>query len=224
MVDPSTLVEGFLFFLVMIYYVGVSVKFCSPHTHIEYNEFQSMADPFGMSGELAAARALIVEFRQAIEANSKEMVAEFLRRLQMTVHSAVVSCLGHAMGVPDEDRAADRRLQSMAQAVAGSVEGQTLWHYQEIFGEIGRISPEQARTMAQLLKTSGDVAEKWRKAAEETTLRVVYDAQTLEMMAKFLALSVLPYVDSRQKEIIGYQAAQFLGALPLSGEAFGDRG
>lgn len=182
----------------------------NPHLEVDYEEFRNRIDPFGMSDELAAARTLLVEFREAIEAQSEAKVQLFCKGVGGAVADSARNIVGHALGVPEEDRHEHEGLAKLSLALAKSVRHDILAMYEEVFGEVSRITPEQARVMAGLLKNVGDLAEKFKKISEGVSLKVNYDGQVLEMMARFLAMVILPYCSMEQKAIMGVQAEKFL--------------
>lgn len=169
-----------------------------------------MPDPFGMADEIASARTLLVEFRESVEAQSEEKISFFVKGVCRAAGHSVQSIVGHALGVPEEDRGSNPNLQRLRKAVERSLESPIAMLYEEVFGEVSRITSDQARTMTIILKTIGDLAEKFKKMSEGVSLKVEYNGETLDMMAKFLAICVLPYCSAEQKGIIGEQSMRFL--------------
>jgi hypothetical protein len=179
----------------------------------EYEEFRRHPNPFGLADELAQARTLLVEFREAVEACSLEKVSAFCEGIGLAIAQNVRDIVGHAMGIPEEDKATHKGLGKLAKAIVGATRDDVYYMYEKIFGPASRITPEQARTMAGLLKTVGDLAEKFKKMSEGVTLTVAYDKETIDMMARFLSICILPYCSVEQKAIIGDQALRFLPGL-----------
>lgn len=189
---------------------SVSRKSVSPHLEYAYEEFRRQPDPFGMADELAASRTLLIEFREAIEAQTEEKVKTFCKGVGSSVRESIRDIVGHALGVAPEDRGSDKRLDKLSGAVSASVAQDIFCLYEEIWGPVSRITPEQARVMAGLLKNVGDLAEKFKKMCERARLRVDYDGQVIDALTRFLAICVLPYCSLEQKAIIGDQALKFL--------------
>lgn len=193
----------------------MSLKSVQPALQFEYKEFLERPDPFGLSDELAASRTLLVEFRDAVEANSQEKVEEFCEGVKSAIAANVFDIVGHAMGIPEEDRREHKGLNKLARAMAGAMR-QDIWYlYARVFGPASRITPEQARTMAALLKLVGDTAEKYKKMVEGASVRVIYDKEAIDMMTRFLSICVLPYCSTEQKAIIGDQALRFLPSAQM---------
>ena len=163
-----------------------------------------------MADELAASRTLLIEFRESIEAQSQEKVNMFCRGVGHATRDTVLNVVGHALGVASEDRASHDGLNKLAKAIAEGIREDVICLYEEVFGAVSRITPEQARVMAGLIKNVGDLAEKFKKISEGVALPVHYDQQVIEMMTKFLVMVVLPYCSMEQKAIIGEQAMKFL--------------
>ncbi len=163
-----------------------------------------------MAEELAASRTLLVEFREAIEAQSEQKVDTFCKGVEAGIKESVVNIVGHALGVAPEDRSNHDGLAKLAKAVAADNRNNIYCCYEEVFGPVSRITPEQARVMAGLLKNVGELAERFKKLSEGVSLAVDYNARALEMMARFLAMVVMPYCSSEQKALIGSQALKFL--------------
>lgn len=181
-----------------------------PTLEIEYTSFRNRADPFGMADELAASRTLLIEFRESIEAQSEAKVGLFCRGVGGAIRSTVMNVVGHALGVPAEDRETHDGLSKLSKAISEGIKDDVFYLYEEVFGPVSRITPEQARVMAGLIKNVGDLAEKFKKISEGVALPVHYDQQVIEMMTKFLVMVVLPYCSMEQKAMIGEQAMKFL--------------
>lgn len=169
-----------------------------------------MPDPFGMADEIASARTLLIEFREAVEAQSEEKISFFAKGVARAAGHVVQNIVGHALGVPAEDRGTNENLQRLVKAVQRAMVEPVCNLYEEVFGPVSRITSDQARTMTIILKTIGDLAEKFKKMSEGVSLKVEYSGETLDMMAKFLAICVLPYCSAEQKGIIGDQSMRFL--------------
>lgn len=188
----------------------MSSRSVSPSLEFAYEEFRNMPDPFGMADEIASARTLLIEFREAVEAQSEEKISFFIAGVCRAAAHAVENIVGHALGVPLEDRGTNPNLQKLCKVVRRSLEQPVANLYEEVFGQVSRITSDQARTMTVILKTIGDLAEKFKKMSEGVSLKVEYNGETLDMMAKFLAICVLPYCSAEQKGIIGDQSMRFL--------------
>jgi len=191
----------------------MSSKSVHPSLEFEYEEFREHPNPFGLADELASARTLLVEFRESIEACSLEKVVQFCEGVGLSIRQNTKDIVGHAMGIPFEDQADHKGLNKLATALAKAARDDIFYLYEKIFGPASRITPEQARTMSGLLKTVGDLAEKFKKMSEGVTLTVAYDKETIDMMARFLSICILPYCSVEQKAIIGEQALRFLPGL-----------
>jgi len=191
----------------------MSSKSVHPSLEFEYEEFREHPNPFGLADELASARTLLVEFRESIEACSLEKVVQFCEGVGLSIRQNTKDIVGHAMGIPYEDRATHTGLNKLATALGKATRDDIFYLYEKIFGPASRITAEQARTMSGLLKTVGDLAEKFKKMSEGVTLTVAYDKETIDMMARFLSICILPYCSVEQKAIIGEQALRFLPGL-----------
>lgn len=179
----------------------------------EYEEFRNHRNPFGMADELAQARTLLIEFRESIEACSMEKVQLFCDGVMHSIRQNTRDIVGHAMGIPAEDQGSHKGLTKLSSALSKATQEDIYHMYEKTFGPASRITPEQARTMSGLLKTVGDLAEKYKKMSEGVTLTVAYDKEAIDMMAKFLSICILPYCSTEQKAIIGEQALRFLPGL-----------
>lgn len=185
----------------------------NPTLEFEYEEFRNRADPFGMADELAQARTLLVEFREAVEAQSQEKISFFIGGVGNVVAEAVRDTVGHALGIPQEDRASNPNLKRLCDAIRRRLADPIAFLYEEVFGQVSRITSDQAKTMTIILKTIGDLADKFKRMSDGVTLKVQYDRETVDMMAKFLAICVLPYCSAEQKGVIAIQAERFLPGM-----------
>lgn len=188
----------------------MSRRYVPEYLEVDYDTFRNRADPFGLADEMAAQRSLLVEFRDSIDAMSRERVEMFCNGILRMVQSNGRNLLGHALGIAVEDRADHPGLNKLLEALGKGMASDVFALYEEMFGEVTRITPEQARTMSTLIKNVGDLAEKFKKMSEGVSLKVEYNGQVLEALAKFLAMVVLPYCTREQKAIIGEQAMKFL--------------
>lgn len=193
--------------------LGLMSRAVTPSLEYEYEEFRNRPDPFGMADELAQARTLLVEFRESVEAMSQEKITFFIGGVANTVAEVVMDVVGHALGIPKEDRHTNSNLQRLCESIRRRLVDPIAFLYEEVFGQVSRITSDQAKTMTIILKTIGDLADKFKRMSDGVTLKVNYDRETLDMMAKFLAICVLPYCSGEQKGIIALQAERFLPGM-----------
>lgn len=169
-----------------------------------------------MAEELAAARTLLVEFRGSIDAHSADLVHGFLQTVQAYVYKRTIPVIDQLFRVPEESRGEDPRSHRVAKEILKDFPLDLATIYEDFFGEISHLTPEQARTMAQLLQNVAKLAESFKKMVDGATLHVNYDQQVVEMVGKFLTMVVFPYCTTEQRDIIGEQALKF---LPLPEES-----
>lgn len=152
------------------------MRSATPKTYqMSYDQYKGDPDIQNLSGELARCRTLAEEFNDSLQANSKEQAQVFFD-------------LVYAMMSDNEDEDTCHRMNKIIQEA-----------YKAVFQPLSRLNAKDAEVMLKILKTSAEIAEKYRKIQDNMTLNINYDATIQDILVKFIVQVVMPYVpvDSR---------------------------
>ena len=142
---------------------------------MSYDQYKGELDIQNVSGELARCRTLAEEVNDSIQANSKGQAEIFFQ-------------LVFDMLADNEDEETCHRILKILKEA-----------YFAVFQPLSRITIKEAECMLKILKTSAEIAEKYRKIQEQMALNVSYDEAVQNLFIKFMVQVVIPYVpvDSR---------------------------
>lgn len=142
---------------------------------MSYDQYKGDLDIQNVSGELARCRTLAEEVNDSIQSNSKEQAQIYFN-------------LVFDMMADNEDEETCHRILKIVKEA-----------YTAVFQPLSRITIKEAEVMLKILKTSAEIAEKYRKIQEQMALNVSYDEAVQDIFIKFMVQAVIPYVpiDSR---------------------------
>jgi len=155
-------------------------------------------DPFGVQEELAQCRTLFCQFQDSIAANKEEMREAYLQVARETLQDQLSST-----DFPEE----------LSEWVVETVDTVYRNLYNAVFTPLARMTPKEAEVLAKVLKTTADIAEKFRRIQEGTVVQLDYNERMTQAMMQFIVRIVLPYVPLDKRPSLAYAAQQFLPAL-----------
>jgi len=182
----------------------------NPHHIEDYDEFRRHPDPLDLKDEMAALRTLIVEFRDSITQNNMERRQEFAKAIALSIAAEIRDNPQVEEWFPEREE----RIE-FAKMVAHVSYGIVPEAYKQFFGNLTRISPEEAKTLAILTDSVGKLSERHRKMLEERTLTVTYDSQMVNMLMQFMG-SVMPMIPDASRPEVVTAARTFFGQLRAS--------
>lgn len=173
--------------------------YAASSTLIHFDEFVRTHDPSNTTSEMAALRALIVEFRQSLEIGTAERAQQFFTAVEAGLALAV-SML--TIQNPHQDP------EPLDQLAARALEEVKL-QYSLAFPISSRISAKEAEVMAKMIKMTVDAAEKYRKILDSSTLLVRWDNDLLRTLEAFVR-HILPAIHPEDRAAVMDRASSFV--------------
>lgn len=182
----------------------MSKQYCSKNTVQSFEEFVAAEQPWDLLAELSAQRALVVEFRQSIEANSEAKTAEFFETAEADI--ATIASLVKMRGLTDVDEAIDVMQENFIKILKQS--------YTTTFPLNTRMSAMDALAMSKLLKTIADCAEKYKKIYDGVTIGLSVDQELENALITFVTQYILPNISIQDRLAVSAAVVKYLPGLP----------
>jgi hypothetical protein len=195
----------------------MSRSYSASSTQLSYEEFEASRQPWDLLGELSAARALVVEFRNSLEEASLEMSQQFFHQVTSDVHMAFTMAKVRNSDLDDET------CDSLEQSVSALVQQ----NFSQVYPTNLRLSGKDAETMSKLLRNVVEMAEKYKRIFDGITIGLDVDQRLEALLLSFVTKTILPNMAVKDRpalaaavkdflpQLSGAQVAQYTGAPPI---------
>lgn len=170
----------------------------SPHLYHDYDYFAEQADPFNLSGEIAALRTLLVEVRENMTEDATDKLIDFGQVVEGLV-------LAYLMEIGWDNDEASEHADEIARRVVKA--------YTSVFGIRPRLSSKEALDVAKTMEIISKVSERYKKICDGIVLRVEYDKRFSDLLQKFVMTVVMPFMPVKDRKPLAMRCYEFLPNL-----------
>ena len=178
----------------------MSRQYVAAATTQSYEDFAESARPWDLQAEMAGQRALLVEFRQSLEASGAEKAAEFLNAVSSDVAMALRMSRVRWPDIPDD----------FMEALEPDLINIVKVAFTGVYPTNTRLTAKDAETMSKLYRGVVDSAEKYRKIYDGVTIGLDIDESLEKLFVEFVTRHILPHISVRDRMAVANAVMQFL--------------
>lgn len=178
----------------------MSRQYCAPTTTQTYEDFAASARPWDLQAEMAGQRALLVEFRQSLEASGVDKAQEFLDAVSADIAMAFRMSRVRWPEIPDDF------IEGMGPDLINIVKVA----FSSVYPTNTRLTAKDAETMSKLYRGIVESAEKYRRIYDGVTIGLDIDDSLEKLFVEFVARHILPHISVRDRMAVANAVMQFL--------------
>ena len=175
-------------------------NYVSANTTQSYDDFVAQRDPFNLAAELAAMRALVVEYRQSLEESSEAKNQEYFGDVARDLHMVLRMS---AVRYPELSR-------ELMDEIEKSVSALVQQSFTRLFPANTRLQNKDAETMSKLLRNIVESAEKYKKIFDGITIGLDIDGQLENFLQVFVVKYILPNIAVHDRLAVANAVMEFL--------------
>lgn len=179
-------------------------SYVSKSTVQSYEDFVTSSAPMDLLAEMAAQRALVVEFRQSLEQSGQEKTQEFLQDVGQDV-----GMLLRMVGLRNPD-INQETLDTIEVSVMKGIQAS----FARVFPIQTRMTGKDAETMSKLLSSIVTSAEKYKKILQDTTIGLD-DTDIMKDLESFVVYTVIPHITIRDRMAVSNACLEFFSKRNL---------